>query len=510
MIEKLSAHLIRSVEPDHRPCVDVLGAIWRYPRLAAVIDRHWGRYLAGLVAREECLTDLANELGGRHPRWYVEDVDATSLAADFYVLEWLSAAGCDEAQRRFAQWVPGLADYFARQIDLTIGGELGHFERARRHRLPEPVGSFIERVTAGDSRVAWWRTRRELGQLRALTLAAETFNGPGLEYGGEAWGPVAATLRRYLELEIPPAIFVDQCFSLEHNNGSLFDKYFATEGLRELLDAQAAGDLLALTARASVEVRRLWHRHRARHRAGYDPQWLWAEAEALVDSPTPILARSSAAPVSSSIGSLGCGSALAPEVYSAEVGDEPNAPQPWRGVSRRRPPPPLHGGQGCRGVAVLYTTVGPITIELWPTSAPHTVDAFVGLARGTLAWQDPITRQTGVGGFYDHTTFHRRIPGFLIQGGDRSETGEGGPGFRIPDEFDSTSVFDRPYLVAMANTGPNSAGSQFFITLAAAPHLNGGYSRFGEVTDRLSRERVRAIADATGPVINERVDVTIW
>jgi hypothetical protein len=97
------ASLIRAREPGHRACVDMLGTAWRYPRLYAVADRHWSRYLDGLVGRAECLDALAAQLTGVSPRWWVEDVDAASLAADFYLLEWLAAEGDAAAAERFAR-----------------------------------------------------------------------------------------------------------------------------------------------------------------------------------------------------------------------------------------------------------------------------------------------------------------------------------------------------------------------------------------------------------------------
>ncbi|GAA2220416.1 hypothetical protein GCM10009850_122380 [Nonomuraea monospora] len=506
LIEMTVASLIRARDPEHRSSSDVLGTAWRYPRLFAVAQRHWQRYLAGAGERAECLDGLATELAATNARWWVEDVDAASLAADFYLLEWLRAEGDAQAARSFASWTPRLADYLARQIDLTIGGELGHFERGRHHGFPEPVGSFIQEVTTGDSRVAWWRARRRLGESRALALAVEAFNGPGVEYGGEAWGPVAATLRRYVDFELPPAVFVDQCFTLEHNNGSLFDKYFATDDLRAVLDNQAAGDLAALAARASEEVRRRWQAHTAEVLGRHDPAWLG------LPSSVPAEAANTRPPVTghpvgdAPIGALGCGNAADAAMYDDERHARPVAIGPSR---RRRPHRPPHRRiTGAR--VVLHLTTGPVRVELWARRAPHTVDTFIGLAEGTIAWTDPLTRQPGSGGFYDGTPLFRRVPGFVVQGGDRTGTGERGAGFRILDEFGPDAVFDRPYLMAMVNTGPNSAGSQFFLTLAVARHLDGRYCQFGEVTDPASQRLLDEAATEPGTVSIVRVEVTTW
>ena len=118
---------------------------------------------------------------------------------------------------------------------------------------------------------------------------------------------------------------------------------------------------------------------------------------------------------------------------------------------------------------------------LFPDHAPKTVRNFVELAEGTREWTDPRTRKPG-GKLYDGTIFHRVIPNFMIQGGDPLGHGTGGPGYKFADEFHPELHFDRPYLLAMANAGPGTNGSQFFITVVATPWLNRKHTIFGEVT----------------------------
>ena len=144
--------------------------------------------------------------------------------------------------------------------------------------------------------------------------------------------------------------------------------------------------------------------------------------------------------------------------------------------------------------ATLHTTLGDVRIKLFPNHAPKTVRNFVGLAEGTQEWVDPATGERVRRPFYDGLTFHRVIPGFMIQGGDPLGTGTGGPGYRFADEFHPELSFDRPYLLAMANAGPGTNGSQFFVTVAKTPHLNRRHTIFGEVADQSSREVVDAIA----------------
>ena len=144
--------------------------------------------------------------------------------------------------------------------------------------------------------------------------------------------------------------------------------------------------------------------------------------------------------------------------------------------------------------AVLHTNRGDIRIELFDNHAPKTVANFIGLADGSREWVDPRTGRPGEGALYSDVVFHRVITGFMIQGGDPTGTGRGWPGYRFADEFHPELVFDRPYLLAMANAGPGTNGSQFFITVARTAHLNRRHTIFGEVADQPSRDVVDAIA----------------
>ncbi len=142
--------------------------------------------------------------------------------------------------------------------------------------------------------------------------------------------------------------------------------------------------------------------------------------------------------------------------------------------------------------AVLETSMGSIRCTLFPDQAPVAVTNFVQLAEGGKAWTDPRTGQTTTAPLYPGTTFHRVKPGFMIQGGDPLGTGEGGPGYEFADETDNGLVFDKPGLLAMANRGPDTNGSQFFITDGGTPnHLDGKHTIFGRCGDA---EVVAAIA----------------
>jgi peptidyl-prolyl cis-trans isomerase A (cyclophilin A) len=148
----------------------------------------------------------------------------------------------------------------------------------------------------------------------------------------------------------------------------------------------------------------------------------------------------------------------------------------------------------------LHTSEGDITITLFPNHAPKTVKNFIGLATSEIEWKDPFTGEKQKKNFYDGLSFHRVIAGFMIQGGCPIGDGTGGPGYSFKDEFHPELQFDRPYLLAMANAGPNTNGSQFFITVAKTPHLNNRHTIFGEVKDATSQQVVDKIANAkTGP-----------
>ena len=133
--------------------------------------------------------------------------------------------------------------------------------------------------------------------------------------------------------------------------------------------------------------------------------------------------------------------------------------------------------------AVFETTMGRIVCRLFPDKAPETVANFVGLANGTKRWMDAKTQAWVQRRFYDGLILHRVIPDFMIQGGDQTGTGAGGVGYKFKDEFSSDLAFDKPGKLAMANAGPNTNGSQFFITVAPTPHLDYRHAIFGEVVE---------------------------
>jgi len=164
--------------------------------------------------------------------------------------------------------------------------------------------------------------------------------------------------------------------------------------------------------------------------------------------------------------------------------------------------------------ATLQTNQGDIVLRLYPDHAPKTVRNFVGLAQGSREWTDPRTGRASKDRLYDGTIFHRVIPGFMIQGGDPLGTGTGGPGYKFADEFHPDLTFNRPYLLAMANAGPGTNGSQFFITTVPTPWLTAKHTIFGEVVkgsdvvDKISNVQTDSRDRPATDVVIESVEIT--
>ena len=162
--------------------------------------------------------------------------------------------------------------------------------------------------------------------------------------------------------------------------------------------------------------------------------------------------------------------------------------------------------------ATFHTSMGEVACELWPNVAPITVKNFVGLAEGSKEWEDASSGKTSRP-LYSGTIFHRVIPKFMIQGGDPEGTGRGGPGYRFEDETTAEVTFDKPGLLAMANAGPNTNGSQFFITDRSAPsHLNGKHTIFGACENLDVVEAIASVPQGkrnkpTEDVVLKRVEI---
>jgi peptidyl-prolyl cis-trans isomerase A (cyclophilin A) len=166
--------------------------------------------------------------------------------------------------------------------------------------------------------------------------------------------------------------------------------------------------------------------------------------------------------------------------------------------------PPVHQAAAGAPTAIIETTAGKMTCTLFPDKAPIGVENFIGLATGTRDWTNPVSgaKKHGVP-LYDGTIFHRVIPGFMIQGGDPKGDGTGDPGYKFKNEVSSDLLFDKPGRLAYANSGPDTNGSQFFITEVATPHLNGKYTLFGQC-DEPTVTLVKQIAHMATDPSNDR------
>jgi peptidyl-prolyl cis-trans isomerase A (cyclophilin A) len=159
--------------------------------------------------------------------------------------------------------------------------------------------------------------------------------------------------------------------------------------------------------------------------------------------------------------------------------------------------------------ATLKTNEGDIVVMLYSKDAPKTVANFVGLASGEKEWTDPKTHQKARRPLYDGTIFHRVIPNFMVQGGDPLGNGTGDPGYKFEDEFKSGLKFDKVGLLAMANSGPGTNGSQFFITVAKTPWLNNKHTIFGEVVSGYNVvEKISTVPTSQGNRPNKDVVLT--
>lgn len=223
----------------------------------------------------------------------------------------------------------------------------------------------------------------------------------------------------------------------------------------------------AATSKSTEETSRSKRRRQPRRWLGLTGrQWLWIGIAAIVVAAAAVLIWWSASRQPTDEASL---PAATQTTVSADEEERPLAKlTPENRANYYKEPPDMQIDPAKSYVATIHTEKGDVTVELYADRAPNTVNSFVFLANQ---------------GYYDNTTFHRVISGFMAQGGDPTGTGSGGPGYRFDDEFDPTLRHDGPGVLSMANSGTNTNGSQFFITYAAQPHLNDKHTVFGRVID---------------------------
>ncbi len=262
IVELTAAHETTILFPLHRGSIDLLGTQWRLPRLCALVEREWIPVLRGERSPDQALMSISGEVESLGGDWYTEEVEASALASDFYILGYLASSGDSLAEATYDAWLGPLARYLFEHLGLVIGGELGHYaEMPPDDAHLRKVRWFAEIVNRGDSRVGWHDARVEMGDIEALTCAAMCFEGLGDSYGGHAWHPVAQLLQMFASGAIHEPVFIDQCFTLQHHNGPLFDKYLNVDDLGQVLAFQAGGDLFGLSQYCSEEVRQMLVSH---------------------------------------------------------------------------------------------------------------------------------------------------------------------------------------------------------------------------------------------------------
>jgi cyclophilin family peptidyl-prolyl cis-trans isomerase len=482
--------LVKEIEPSYSGIVSQHGTDLSFSRIFDAVHDPWQDYLEKRIDRVSALSFIFQQLNRYPHTWYLMEVEAASVAADFYVLEYLSSIGCKEASRLFDDWEPILTSEVVHLLDVAIGAELTHYDGVDSDVYGTELREFVRNVCDSNSMINWPIRRRTLGY-KAYELASLAFAGPGAEYGGDAWAPVATLMKDFHFGRISSRIFLDQSFSLEHNNGCIFDMYQDVSGMPDVLDAQARGSVHEISEYASAEVRRIFT-HCELMDAAHDGQLL--RTPIIVDEHgNSDLVDKNSAPLNEM---TRCGSGLKGTSVTLEAvrSMDRQVEASRRSFDRQRRPRRLPFQVHSTAVVALHSTLGSIVIHLSPLEAPMATGIFIQLALGEIPWRDPLTGSAGIGRFYDHTRFYRTVPGTLLQGGDRTETGRRGAGFRYDREITPSMDFRDPFLFAMSNTGTRTNNSQFFITLVPLEHLTGNFTVFGRIEESASREVARNIS----------------
>jgi hypothetical protein len=207
-----------------------------------------------------------------------QERDLAATVADFYLLETLGYVKNDAvARRKLDVFERSLAKEFANYLDIAIGGELRYARSWLGDECPKSLRAYTREASQADRGTAWvvWGVVRRAWGLHALELAQHTFELPGWRgaFGGEAWASIVSVLRAHLEGRINERIFVDRCFSLEHNGGCVFNKLYDTRTVSTVLEAHGDDDYVTLRSHASKEVKRMWRRHLFLERQQHDPIW---------------------------------------------------------------------------------------------------------------------------------------------------------------------------------------------------------------------------------------------
>lgn len=208
-----------------------------------------------------------------------EEQGLPQAVSDFYLLETLAnIKGCRQSKIALEKFETDLARQFSAYLDIAVGGELRYAKSMLGDECPKQLQPFMREAHLADRGTAWlaWTVVRRAWGVRALDLAQQTFEAPGWRgaFGGEAWASAVSVLKAHLQGRINDRIFVDRCFSMEHNNGSILNKLWSTRELPQVLDAHGRDDYPTLLEHASKDVKLLWRRQEWLLRSEYDPSWL--------------------------------------------------------------------------------------------------------------------------------------------------------------------------------------------------------------------------------------------
>jgi phosphoenolpyruvate-protein kinase (PTS system EI component) len=249
----VSEAIRRTASPSYQSAAESLGVYVVFDPLWQAIRPAWSMYLAGLLPSSTAIDLMSDELAGMAVTDALRRPDAAMMAADFYLLEYLSAHGDVGGSVAFARYCHDAERFMSEVVTITVGAELGHIVD-RYHLLGDtPEGKFLAGLGCCDTRISWARALRA-DEGEALRNAERCFGGPFVDFDGIRWVPIASTLREYREGQLSGPAFIDWCFSVRHNSGPIFDKFCRVDAIEVVLDAQSQGDVSALARFASKRV----------------------------------------------------------------------------------------------------------------------------------------------------------------------------------------------------------------------------------------------------------------
>jgi len=243
----------RTADPSHQSAAESLGLYIVFDPLWRAIAPAWSMYLAGLLPSSTAIDLMSDELAGMTLTDALRRPDAAMMAADFYLLEYLSAHGDAGGSVAFARYCDDTERFMSEVVTITVGAELGHIVDRYQLLGDTPEGKFLARLGWCDTRISWARALRA-DEGEALRNAERCFGGPFADFDGIRWVPIASTLREFREGQLSGKAFIDWCFSVRHNSGPIFDKFCRVDAIEAVLDAQAQGDVSALARFASKRV----------------------------------------------------------------------------------------------------------------------------------------------------------------------------------------------------------------------------------------------------------------